>query len=336
MSEDTYKGESPSKKMARASYWRLVADRLGDRFFTGKHVVLASREGGDIGVLTAMGVAPENIVAADIVKSAADACAAKWPSVEVVHGDVADVVERYAKDVRSVFLDFCGPICTETVQVGRRVLRVLKYGSIFGVALLRGRERGEVEVNEERPLNRAARRAIAAMKRKGGTERNAANMMEWQISGRADARVAMEEASEEGDQPSGYKRAKAFLALVHATAVNPWQGVTHAYEIIDYQSVTKESRGVPMSIALCVKERVTQGFTRDSAPHKYRVVSAQHYTDEMIRAYAVSEASGESPHLLLNVDKATIAAWKAHATRGTYDAQPKWACDCPYCRPSSA
>lgn len=45
--DDTYKGDSPSKKFARWLYWSSVAKLTGARFRGGKHLVLASgqREG---------------------------------------------------------------------------------------------------------------------------------------------------------------------------------------------------------------------------------------------------------------------------------------------------
>lgn len=329
MSVDTYKGESPSKKMARLGYWRAVRGVLRGRFKKTKHVVLASREGGDIGVLLALGVPKENIIAVDLVESAAKACSEKWPGVEVVCGDVADVVEARASEVGSVFLDFCSPISTGTVQVGRRILRALRYDSIFGVALLKGREHGEVEINEGGRMNRRERRATKAMRRRGGEAEAEAHMMRWTSVGKVSAHEMIKETTDE-DERSGYGRAKAFLAAVHAARHDQWHGMTNAHLVIDYQSVTKESRGVPMTIALCVKER-SKIETYRRYQHKYRYAQMRKFTDEMVRAFAVSPASGPTPHLLLNVDKATIAAWKAHANRGTYEDEWKWDCKCPHC-----
>lgn len=329
MSVDTYKGESPSKKMARLGYWRAVRKFLGGRFTKTKHVVLASREGGDIGVLVGLGVPKENIIAVDQVESAAQACAQKWPGVEVIFGDVADVVEARAKEVGSVFLDFCGPISTTTVQVGRKILRALRYDSIFGIALLKGREHGEIEINDEGRMSRRARRAANAMRRRGGEGAAEANMMTWSTVGKVATREILDGASDESHL-GGYSRAKAFLAALHAAKHDQWSGVTRAHFIIDYQSVTKESRGVPMTIALCLKERHTaEAYQRHK--HEYGYAPMRKFTDEMVRAFAVSPSAGPTPHLLLNIDRATIAAWKAHATRGTYDGEWKWDCQCPCC-----
>ncbi len=74
-----YGGESVGKKLARYSFWDRTKRWLGDRFFTEQHLVLASRDGGDVAVLKGLGVTPQNIVAVDTDKEAVDDCRRKHP-----------------------------------------------------------------------------------------------------------------------------------------------------------------------------------------------------------------------------------------------------------------
>jgi hypothetical protein len=332
MAEDTYKGESPSKKMARAKYWRAVKREMGDRFHTTTHVVLASREGGDISALKAFGVADSNIVAVDRVQEAAEACAAKWPGIEVVHGDIADVVEKRKDRVGSVLIDFCGPICAETVLTGRRVLRALNYKSVFGWALLKGREQGDVVVNDGSPMCRRERRAMLASNR--NHLKKAPNtfrvMTEMMATGKVSAKTLVSLSGE--DVGDNMARVYAYLTAVHATRTDRWRGITEPKLLVLYQSQTATSRGVPMMMVMSVKHREDErGVNRAANPN---VMKLNNMTDEMVRAYAVSEAADADPALLLNIKPSTVAAWKAHATRGTYDSEIKWTCPCPDCRPA--
>lgn len=334
MSEDTYKGESPSKKMARAKYWRAVKREMGERFLRELHVVLASREGGDISALIAFGVPREKIVAVDRVKEAAEACAAKWPGVGVVHGDIADVVEALRDRVGSVLLDFCAPVCTETVLTGRRVLRALRYKSVFGWAVLKGREQGDIVVDGAGDMGRRQRRAMEASNRRYQKKAPALHgtMVKMMAHGEVAARDLLDSSTEDVGQHVG--RAYAYLTAVHADRMMPWRGITEPKLVIAYQSITAASRGVPMMMCLSVKHR-PDGHQPWKRPANPMVVQLSKMTDEAVRAYAVSEAPDADPAMLLNISPATIAAWKAHATRGTYEGKRAWGCDCPDCRPGA-
>lgn len=149
MSEDTYRGDSTAKKIARAMYWLRVHGHLGDRFYSGGHLVLASRDGGDISVLLGMGVAPKNIIAVDRCEDAAQACRMAFPGINVIHGEAVDVARVMRRTLSSAFIDYCQfpneeriSECFDVMQLG------VRDGGCFGMAFSRGHERGAT--NERR------------------------------------------------------------------------------------------------------------------------------------------------------------------------------------------
>jgi hypothetical protein len=108
MSDDTYKGESLQKKIARIAVHTTVRDwqenRYPGAFDNGMHVFLCSREGGDIGVLATLGVKPQNMVGIDRCEEAIRMCDEKWSSlpgfgdVNLIHGEDAATELAYIRN----------------------------------------------------------------------------------------------------------------------------------------------------------------------------------------------------------------------------------------------
>lgn len=128
---DTYKGESPGKKLARMQFWGSVALALGDRFYRKKHLVLASQHGGDISVLVGLGVDPRNVIAVDLRPDAVAACKARWPTATVKCRDVRMAAQDHRKELASVFLDFTWAIGPDVADVTRR-RRAARLGAEIG------------------------------------------------------------------------------------------------------------------------------------------------------------------------------------------------------------
>ena len=144
--EDTYKGESPSKKYARYMCWLSIAEDFDtEKFRSGKHLVLASREGGDISTLLGMGVHPKSIIAVEHSASAAHAAQEKYPQVRVVCRDVVKMAQECKRTLSSAYLDFCGTATAATItRIRQVVLHGLKDDAYLAVTVLSGREQGEL------------------------------------------------------------------------------------------------------------------------------------------------------------------------------------------------
>ncbi|HEY3500260.1 MAG TPA: hypothetical protein VGK73_36465 [Polyangiaceae bacterium] len=142
---DTYLGDSLGKKLARAWFWFRAARALGDSFYQTKHLVLASREGGDVRVLRALGVATKNILAVEMNPVAAEAFACQYPDVPLLIGDVANLVNR--RDVRGkvgvAHLDFCSWSTPTVLAAATRVARfAIVSDGILCIGVMKGREQG--------------------------------------------------------------------------------------------------------------------------------------------------------------------------------------------------
>jgi len=146
MDKDTYKGESLGKKIARAWFWILAREYLGSSFYTGKHLVLASREGGDAAVLKAMGVSTSNIHAAEINQEAASAFAKQHPDVSLYIGDVNKLVKK--RNLSNAFvcahLDFCGNMSEKLLDMSMSAARfAIRDCGILSIGFSKGRESGD-------------------------------------------------------------------------------------------------------------------------------------------------------------------------------------------------
>ncbi len=321
--DDTYKGESPGKKFARYTFWKKAAqDLLGvDAFYKAdaKFLVLASREGGDISVLKGVRVNASRIVAADMSASAVEACRAKHPDVLVELGDVANVASKHGPfDI--CFLDFCGYLSSGLVRTSAAVVKACDAGTVIGIAYMRGRERATTHTPHAVRLSRRDRRAMSS----------AIGLLPEELdilSGKdTNARRAIEKAEEMGDGEMA--RARCLESMLRATCA-PWFPVLQ--NVIRYHSRSEDGGGVPMEIASFVLFVNPHSITKSLGSPAVRallppkmfvpVLVKCSATEDEIRASVLRGAFNPDPHLCLNIPASTIAAWKAHATRGTYAQQ---------------
>lgn len=141
-----YRGDSPSKKIARIQHWFTVRDILGSNFLREKHLVLASHEGGDISALLGLGVHPGNIVAVDHDPEVIWNLPDKFPEVRGVYGDVFDVARSMGRQLGSAFLDFCGQPHPEILsKIGQLAAHGLRDWAVLSLGFMRGRERGSAK-----------------------------------------------------------------------------------------------------------------------------------------------------------------------------------------------
>ncbi len=311
----TYKGESPAKKILRYRYWCEVRDLLKERFFSGKHLVLASQEGGDLSTLIWLGVDPTNIIAIDRNRAALAAVKKKYHEhgVTFVHGDVFDFkapkrkkAKAKSTNIVSAFFDFCSPT---SVDLMNRVVRWsrsnLSTDSVVGVAVLRGRERDQ-----------AFKVYLNSFRDQSSRGEGALPFDQWAKKlPRADVLETMLfiQAIEEG-----------FLLFPEWSAA--------------YQSRTRDSNGVPMLVTLMrvwkpmtpkrkgilvrkfVKEMnvdLENGTISGGRRENLTKVDDEVLRDTALRSCDTEETSAVAG--LLNIPTQRLAAWKAHRTMGTYD-----------------
>jgi hypothetical protein len=350
---DTYKGESLQKKAARFETHRANQEWLDrhypDCFDRGLHVFLASREGGDIGVLKQLGAPLRNLVGIDRDLDAIKACAAKWcrgdgsEEPELVHaedagnqlawirnclekakglpapndcGDAECWIERWGREsgypyITSVFWDFCAHLDKSTIDMFTDTWRRLSYGSVLSVAVLKGREK-------QQSTHRALQAPLANRKRRRSwrsihppSYSVMAEMMsgarEWDVSG-----VLEMIEQETGDINRTGAR---WLLMQQALWLVDDKSEPAPILVLEYQSSTTTSHGVPMLICSFAKTRLSLGRRPAPPPKIVRLNNgdALAWRNQVLQNVDVDAAAD-----LLNVPRLTAVAWKAHATRGTY------------------
>lgn len=322
---DTYKGESWPKKLARLNFWSRAA--LLPSFFRQPILCLASREAGDISVLKAFGVEPKNIVAVDICKEAAEAAQALHPDVVVRHADAGDV--QPPLPYAAALLDFCCPVSAEIAKVVAKVSCRMAQRGLLGVAVLSGRERGLARDF----LDQDFAHAYAAEK----DERFARSLAKrgepvaiLSSAGKWDRDATISSLVEEFDRT-------VFLFGVGS---------------IRYQSVTADSRGVPMVITPFIVNKLNRfNLTRSRlrAIERMNAISRAALIAEVSSAIQRGEELSDEPPVdpletiipsdidackrealrilglggvdtaaALNLSRGQAAALRAHGTMGTY------------------
>lgn len=275
-----YRGETPPKRVARLVFWEHVQELLGKKFLLQHHIVLLSQEAGDVSCLLGLGVAPTHIVGVDLDKHAVAAAAAKYPKILMGTRDVEAAVDEQKLRTGSVFLDICAPMRTQTVAKAASVAMKMPVGSVLGCAFLAGRETGEW----------------------GGLIEGAKAKYQVRCGNRA-----------------FFMRGPLFFKqLNRQTSRN--STVVLPTKFIYYVSHGEDRYGKPMIICIGTVAHIKTGHLRAVgaalAEVEYEYVTATPF--ELGSLAAGLEASERPANLLLNATKASVAAWKAHATRGTY------------------
>lgn len=307
----TYKGDSPAKKLARVEFWRRLVPTIPKE---GRIVVLASREMGDYGVLKALGYGAR-VVAVDRDSVAAAAAAAKFPEADVRLGDVAHVVSELTESVAVAFLDFCAPLSPHTYATSRDVVDLMPDGSLFAVGLLRGREQ-DMRVTAPLPAppswNRKKRRRLGSQYGRDFVREvmtvKTSTLHDQSARGLLANNIKWEGREKEPPWHGSYKRAALFGLTIRATR-----------RLVMQRTVSYHSRGntngVPMTYAAYVVDTSGRSAAATTLDHHQHVVGGM----AEVRLAAISlSVEGLDSALMLNLPPGTVAAWKAHETRGTY------------------
>jgi hypothetical protein len=357
--KDTYKGESPAKKFMRLHYWIRVSDELGnDRFRSGRHLVLSSREVGDVSALIGLGVPPTNIVAIDCNEGAIRQARKKFPNVRFSHCNVHKLPKKLRGKFTSAYLDFCCPITRDLMRECAKFAKLfLSDGALLGLTFLMGRERDKLF--KERLADMPYAEIWGYFVEEKGVLRNyppdeirdlcetlsrfgAKNFLEFycrEVSGQEGLMDGVEASIRSMKRDPVCRQvwrmeAAADEAMDRAmdmgfflTRVENWT----------YQSSTKKSRGVPMCCSLMT---VRKPFVRRASRKKVQqwyyehVISRLHESGEErrnhlervdvsdVRDSALWWADRVGSHtaaLLMNLSPGTLAAWKAHRTMGSYE-----------------
>jgi hypothetical protein len=128
MRSGIYSGNSPGKTIVRAESYGWLLRKIGEeRFLSGYHIVIASRDCGDIDFLLLAGVDPQHIIACDLDPVARNlakgygAIISPHPSIEET---VPWAVQTYgARNIASINIDLCSPLRSWGRANGAAVLK---------------------------------------------------------------------------------------------------------------------------------------------------------------------------------------------------------------------
>lgn len=143
-SRSTYPGDSEAKKSVRLRVWELVRDVLGlDSFKKGKHIFLASHEGGDASTLRGLDVPDSSMIAIDMNMEELRHFRTKFPDVMSYHGDVDKILREICEVAKpaSVFLDFSSHVSENTLQRVKTAIHTITPGGVLACTFAVGREK---------------------------------------------------------------------------------------------------------------------------------------------------------------------------------------------------
>lgn len=301
-----YRGDSDAKRIARLHWWRQASWLMGGASAqcafdpNARFLVLASAVGGDIGVLTSLGVKQAQITAVDLEEAAIASCRQRWPDVDYRVGDVANVARAMGRVFNCALIDLCGQASKRSVDTLTTVARhALKDGAVFGWCVMVGREQ---------PRLREQLAEVAA----------SWPGMVTGFAGRSRNVHVVEQLHD-----------RLLPNRIAVLPVNDWQ----------YQSSTDESVGVPMTMMICsvvraplaslsgLRRRVARrmdavGATIQSLPASIFGGGAvpRPSRTQMLDTARRLDGYGINAATALGIPRGRLAAWRAWASRA--EAQP--------------
>lgn len=355
----TYRGDSPGKKFSRFRVWLSMyraAQALGIPYEGS--LVLAG-EGGDLSVLDSLQFPRRSVTAVDFDEEWLEYCAEVYPGVQTVRGEVGAASEGIPFSM--AHLDFCGGISAANIKTVADVCwHVKALPSVVAVTMLKGREyMGGSRKELLGDVHRSVRRRHQLACRKNGDEigeyilstpkldpRHLLHLSEKFI------RKAMPRKRYEGTPCSPYlangKMSPLGSAMVRASALQRTVQAVSALRgdcpgdgprltcigVVGYHSRTKRAHGTPFLTALFAVSHHTQTkFVSDIMlrnPESFIFQSLD--VKESLEQLAPSAAElakvlpVEQVAKMFDVQPQTVVAWKAHASRGTYKAEPLLRC----------
>ena len=299
MSDSTYKGDSPNKKISRSFAWMFVFDMMKAMEIKPKAAVVLAGEGGDLSVIRGAAQAAEfndndivyNSVAIDRDIKSVTHCVNKHQCQGRV-GEAVDIIPTL-KPYNMSHMDFCNGLTMDNLQTVSQVISYSSVPSFHLVTIMRGREPDCDEhsfFDDSLPRNIRRRIQVHLRKQFGrdyppakllskGTF-NARKAIEWTTN---DMRSYLNEPRGSHEDYSDYFNSKGQLTSYGSgmvrvnlftdclAVIRPDIGI-HRLFANSYQSSTKKNRGTPL---------VTFGFV---AVPVYKGV------DEMVEKYIRSIA----------------------------------------------
>lgn len=238
---DTYKGDSPAKKVVRAQFWSYAIQTIGfERARKGKVAFLAGRECGDARCLSAIGLPKSIMVGVERDERAYYEALDREPFIDMRLGDMERVlcVPEFRRNLDVVLIDTCSPLTDDLARKAARIAGYcVKTGGVFGIGCMLGREKSSRLKHKISHL----RKAVDRIRELHGESVHDENIREIYSSAPSqldfdDFKVSMTDDA---------VRAQALEGFLMEETGKLGTGVIMSW-VAQYQSSTRGGRGVPM------------------------------------------------------------------------------------------
>jgi hypothetical protein len=133
---ELFPGSNQEKTYNTLLVWSHVRDLLGDRFYTNKHLFLASSFASDASCLLDMNTPVENVIGAEISNKEHDALVENMEKGEApvflcINDDVSKIFVRSPRDYCSVYCDFKGTLSPKNLETVRIIVEQMTANSVF-------------------------------------------------------------------------------------------------------------------------------------------------------------------------------------------------------------
>jgi hypothetical protein len=279
------------------------------------------------------------MIGIDRCQEALEQCLTKW-CLALPHGDgepfprfdlcedASDAIAQIAKTekIAHVFLDFCSHLDRKTIDTAITVFDKLPVGAVLSVAVLKGREKKQQRLRAEHAtvLNRRRRLSLGLNGWQTDLLQMLRGMREWDLTRLLETI---------GESPARGREKVLCEALFGSNRVNfaRRKGGVAPLRIltVEYQSQTARGMGVPMLIVSYAVvsthhflpgnlEKYMRRADLSDLPESHHWGERLRLTEDVALDLRNAVLAEKNAALALNVPAATAAAWKAHATRGTY------------------
>lgn len=335
-SSPSYRGDSPGKKLARVLFWFQALKVMGhSRLREGPHVVLSSRDTGDVATLLALGARPSSIIAVDKDPQACLDVLDQYPGVKAINDDIFEVLKTYRRKAMTIHFDFCGQPSIDLIDRMSRDIAELPNGAYWGASFSYGREKERALSDYETMRKELVDSLRGQQKREDDAEEEHGPRRLYHVaaenSGSRDDMVEyLEDFTNDKEDPFGWRLLLVsqftLLRIAEYINVGPRRGTCAMRFAAQYTSGTEFSKGMPMMIFAAALGKKMRGESRGMALRRFielmpedgsRPIRIGNYTELQFRLFIVdhydsfrrANLSHENIARLVNIPVELLNTW---------------------------
>lgn len=334
-SKSTYRGDCPTKKLARYNAYvdgNKHRDNLQWRHKGGWAIVLAGDEAAEVGCVVHLHKHPiDKIIVVDMDSRGIRKAEQQWPGIRTYQGDLKDLLLAMPyRSVDFIHFDFMGHVHGDVLGIVRASRDKLSQGAVVLYTFFHGRDHSKPYYEETRRRGQAYLRKITCKETQERLKKDKtfASKME-RTAGNVDRIMEALSPSGESDGDSvlftsyEYQSSSPMEVLVFGY----WRG--YKKRLSKLERTSNRKGGVKLTPGL--KEFLDAHLNVQGSRYPIILREMKHIRELTFLLLKPGHLSISHPlraltdlevSEILNIELSTIAAWKAHRTRGTYDGIP--------------